>query len=499
MSARPVRLDAAPGARVGAAIAAARQAQPAWAGVGPKARLEVLSGFRHRLARRAEEVAATVTLGRRSAAETVAAEIHPLADAVRFLERRAPGLLRPRRAGGWGPAWLGGVALEVRREPLGVVLVVAPGNYPLLLPGVQALQALAAGNAVLLKPAPGGVGAARALAELLGEAGLPAGLLGVLGESPRDAEAAIEAGVERVVLTGSADTGRRVLAALAPRLTPATLELSGCDACFVLADADLELVARSLLFGLTFNGGATCIAPRRIFVVGSERAAELAGRLGEKLADRPPVEVAGRSERRLREVVDDAVARGGRIVAGGAPSGGVMAPTLIAGAEPRMALFAADLMAPIAGLCAVDGEEEALAAASACPYALGASVFGRPDSARRLAGRVTAGVVVINDLIVPTADPRVAFGGGGESGFGRTRGAEGLLEMTATKTVVRRRTRWRPHLAEPRPGDDRALFAMLRLAHAGTLRERLSALGELTRAGRTSPTEGRSRPERRTR
>ena len=186
--------------------------------------------------------------------EGIAAEVLPLADACRFLERNAARLLAPQRLGRRGrPSWLFGLDAEVRREPLGVVLVIAPNNYPLLLPGVPALQALAAGNAVLVKPAPGCSRPVVALGEMLAEAGLPAALFQVLGEDVAEATAAIEGGVDHVVLTGSAATGRSVLAALAPRLTPATLELSGNDAVFVLPGADLDMVADALAFGLRFN------------------------------------------------------------------------------------------------------------------------------------------------------------------------------------------------------------------------------------------------------
>ena len=163
-------------------------------------------------------------------------------------------------------------------------MILAPGNYPLFLPGVQLLQALVAGNAVLLKPRPGAPPLAT-LSTLLEDAGLPSQLVQLLGEDVAGARA-IAQGVDRVVLTGSAETGRAVLADLAPQLTPATLELSGNDAVFVLPGADLDLVADALAFGLRLNGGATCIAPRRVFVPQAQ-AADLERRLQAHLAGLP--------------------------------------------------------------------------------------------------------------------------------------------------------------------------------------------------------------------
>jgi acyl-CoA reductase-like NAD-dependent aldehyde dehydrogenase len=401
----------------------ARVAQAKWAARPLRERLRVIRALRHRIPAAARDLARAAGEGRPES-EVLSAEVVPLADACRFLEREAPRLLATRQLGADGrTAWLAGVEAEVRREPVGLVLVIAPANNLLFLPGVQTAQALAAGNAVLWKPGRGGLAAARAFADLAAAAGLPAGLLTVLGEDPEAAREAIAAGVDKVFLTGSADTGREVLADLARRLTPATVELSGCDALFVLPGADLDRVARAVRFGLTLNGGAACIAPRRIFVPHA-----LAPALKEKL--RP---------------LDEA-------------------------------------LSSKASLVPVAGPEEALAAASASPYALGASIFGPEEAAVAFAARVRAGSVAVNDLIVPTADPRLPFGGRGESGFGLTRGAEGLLEMTVVKTVSVRRGRRLPHLEEPHPRDAELFRAYLTLAHAGGLRARLRGAADLMRS-----------------
>ena len=346
-------------------------------------------------------------------------EVIPLADACRFLEREAARLLRPRRLGRRGrPLWLAGAEAEIRREPLGVVLILAPGNYPLFLPGVQLLQALVAGNAVLLKPAPGCTAPLATLSTLLEDAGLPSQLVQLLGEDVAGARAAIAQGVERVVLTGSAETGRAVLADLAPQLTPATLELSGNDAVFVLPGADLDLVADALAFGLRLNGGATCIAPRRVFVPQAQ-AAELERRLQAHLAGLPRVPVAASTMERLKPLLDEARHAGCRIMRTPPPAGfPAMSPILVASATPELALLKADIFAPVLAIVPVRDCEEALRFDEMCPYALGASVFGPEEPARRLATRVRAGAVTINDLIVPTADPRLPFGGRAQSGYG---------------------------------------------------------------------------------
>src|SRR5579884_1451210 len=313
-------------------VAAARHAQRSWAATPIPHRQAMVRRLRRLIAAHATRLAQAVQVSRGSPlAEILAGEVLPLADACRFLEREAASLLRIRRLGAWGrPFWLLGVRAEVRREPHGTILIIGPFNYPLLLLGVQALQALVAGNSVLLKPGEGGTHAVEEFVHLLREAGLPPQLLQLLPESAEAAMAAIEAGIDKVILTGSAVTGEKVLASLAPYLIPATLELSGCDAAFVLADADLDLTARVLRFALKWNGGATCIAPRRVFV-----AQSLAGALEAHLLD-VLAEGMHNCERwklgpKAEALVRDAITRGARPLCGwGAPAEREKWPTVLA-------------------------------------------------------------------------------------------------------------------------------------------------------------------------
>lgn len=467
----------------GQIAAEAREAQAVWAARPLRERLRTIRSLRHRAAASAHELARAAGLnGTRPEAEVLSSEVIPLFDAFRFLEREAAHLLSPRRLGSRGrPFWLSGVEAEVRREPLGVVLVIAPSNYPLFLPGVQAVQALAAGNAVLWKPGREGLPAAKVLAGLAAWVGLDPRLLVVLPEEPEAARAALAAGVDKVLFTGSAATGRAVLAELAGRLVPATMELSGCDALFVLPGADLDRVARAVRFGLSLNAGATCIAPRRVFAA-RELAGKLADRIAELAASLPAVALEPETACRARVLAAGALEGGARLLAGNLEPADDFQPLVMADALPTMRLLQEDLFAPVVSLVSVGDVEEALADDGLCPYALGAAIFGPEKEARALAGRVRAGVVVINDVIVPTADPRLPFGGRGESGFGVTRGGEGLLELTAPKVVAVRRVRQLPHLEERHPGGATLFHAYLTLAHAGGLRERLRGAAGLLRA-----------------
>ena len=433
---------------VKASLETARAAGGRWAATPLAGRLAVIARCRRAIARDAERLAA---LNPRPLADTLSAEILPLAEAALFLLRAAPGLLKPRRLGA-GPLWLTGVRQEVRREPRGVVLILGPNNYPLFLPGAQALQALAAGNAVAVKPAPGASAPMQALAELLAQSGLPAGTLQILAEDA--GPAAMEAGFDYVVLTGSAETGVAVARAAAERLTPSAMELSGVDAAFILPGADLAVAAASLAYGLRLNAGATCIAPRRVFVPAAMEAdllSRLLAQLPPAAAIPPPIAA------RLTALLEDAQASGARIAARN--------PAVLSGAAADLPLLQQDVFAPWLALVPVRDAEEALEAAALCPYALGASVFGPPAAAYALAGRIDAGSVCVNDLIVPTADPRLPFGGRRRSGFGVTRGAEGLLEMTAVKTVSTRRFGPRPHLDGTLATDPVQLLTLIQVLH----------------------------------
>ena len=441
---------------VAAALATCRAAAGSWQATPLPARLAMVRRLRRLLAVEAKAVAATVN---RPAADTIVAEILPLLEAARFLELQAPRLLAPRRLRGGRPLWLLGVSAEIQREPLGVVLILAPGNYPLFLAGAQLLQALVAGNAVCLKPAPDGVAAASALAGLLARAGLPAGVLQLL--HPEQGPAAAEAGFDHIVLTGAAATGIRVLRAAAERLIPTTMELSGSDAVFVLPGADLVLLARCLAYGMRLNGGATCIAPRRIFVPHT-MALPLERILLPLLASVPAADVPEAVARKLSSFLAQAAAAGGAVHELGPGS-----PVLLTDVGPDTELLRHDVFAPWLALIPVPDVEAALLADAACPFALGASIFGPVAAARALAPRLRAGSVCINDLIVPTADPRLPFGGSGRSGFGRTRGAEGLLGMTSTKTISLRKGRFRPHLAAPHDADAARFAILARVLHGG--------------------------------
>jgi acyl-CoA reductase-like NAD-dependent aldehyde dehydrogenase len=480
-----------------------RMAQARWAEKTIGERLKRVRVLRALIAEHGSQLAAASASARsRPLVESLTAEVLPLAEACRFLERKARPLLAPKRYGRKGlPVWLAGVRSEVHREPFGVVLIIGPGNYPLLLPGVQIVQALVAGNGVLLKPGVGGSEAARQLQALIIRAGFDPDLLVVLSESLEAARAALEAGPDKVIFTGSAETGEKILERLAPRVTPAVLELSGSDAVVVRADADLDLVTRALVFGLELNGGATCMAPKRAFVHHSV-AADLESRLERAFAARQGERTPAGSEEkiarfqpglesRLKPLVTEALDQGARCLGGRLEGASrIETPLVLAGVRAEARILQQEIFASVLSLVAVADDEEAIRRVNNCAYGLGASIFTRdPSAADGMARRIQAGVVTFNDLIVPTADARLPFGGRHRSGFGVTRGAEGLLELTTVKVITVSRSRYRPAFEPPLTGDARLFGAYLRMVHGTSLGQRAQGLLQLIKSlrGRNKP------------
>ncbi len=439
------------------------------------------------MAERGTELAESVFRPAATTGEIMASEVLPLAEACRYLSKRGGEILKPRslrkRDGAW---WMGSVAVSELRDPLGVVLIIGPSNYPLFLPGVQLVQAIAAGNAVIIKPAPGCEDAMRALIKLCCAAGIPNDLIHQLAPAPQTAQDTIQAGVDKVIFTGSLTTGRAVAALCTENMTPAAMELSGNDAVLVCDSADLERVASCIAYALSLNGGQTCIAPRRLFAT-ETTLQRLLPKLNDKLKASPARHISERGLRFARELMQQALVDGATIACGDMNDfhdASSVKPVILNNVRTSMSLAHEDIFAPLLSLICVSDMQEALRQANQCRYALGAAIFGEPSEVERLASSIDVGCVTLNDVLVPTADPRVSFGGRRASGFGMTRGLEGLRELTQLKVVCTRRGRWLPHLSTS--GDKLAAMmqGILKLRYGRTWQLRWAGLKDLLKAGR---------------
>ncbi|MGP1310185.1 MAG: aldehyde dehydrogenase family protein [Phycisphaerales bacterium] len=416
--------------------------------------------------------------------EALTADVLPLLSAAKWHERFAGGLLRDRRMGG-GPWWALGQSHRVRRGPLGTVGIIATWNYPVQLLGVQMVQALAAGNRVVVKPSERAPRTQGLLLALARDAGLPSGQL-EWTEATREAGAGMlrERRFDHVVFTGSTAVGREIARWASETLTPTTLELSGRDSAFVLGDADPRVAARSIWNGATTNAGQTCMAPRRALVDRSIYAALLAELAPLAAGARPRRLIDEQAAARVDALARDACERGGRSLSGVLEPvrGDTMTPVAIADCPPDASLVGGDHFGPALAVVPVDSLDDALRIHFGCDQHLATSVFTRSRrNADALIERLGSTTVTVNDCLVPTGHPGASISGRGLSGWGESRGAAGLLSMTRP-VHISRTPALRPSIFEPAPGQRRRFEGVMDRVYGKSSR---SPAGESDRPGPT--------------
>src|SRR5512135_534582 len=444
----------------GAAVARARSAQADWGARPWPERRAALARFWAELARAADAWADAIRAEVGKPRGEAMAEVVAALDAIRWTVRHGGRALADERLGPGWQRFLLVPSARVRYRPIGVVGIIGTWNYPLLLNAPVIAQALAAGNAVVWKPSELAALAGERLQHGLEAAGISEGLVSAVFGGPEVGRALAESDLDKGVFTGGVAGGRRVLAALAARGVPAIAELSGFDAAIVLPDAPFEPSARALAWGAFVGSGQTCVAVKRLYVVGdarpwaeaiAERARNL--RVGDPAAGTsdlgPMISEAARD--RLDAMVKTTVAAGARLVLGGAPierPGWFYRPTVLLAetAEPEAALAGA--FGPVVLVRGVRDADAAIDAANANPFGLAASIWGRDlRAARALARRLDAGMVAANDAVTPSAHAAAPFGGMKASGFGRARGVLGLREFTQPQALqVRSPGGFRPQL-----------------------------------------------------
>ena len=441
-------LECAGEAEVEAAVARARTAQSSWAGLGLRRRMAVLREFQAKLHARKSEIAHAITReAGKPVAESLVTEVLVVLDAARFLIDNAWGLLRDE------PVPHGNLATKLKsgwlvREPHGVIGIISPWNYPFSIPATETLAALMAGNAVVLKPSELTPLVALELASLLHDAGVPQDVFQVVVGAGATGTALLRSPIDKLVFTGSVATGKRIAAATAERLLPLVLELGGKDPMLVLDDADVDVASSAAVWGAFVNTGQACLSVERCYVHRSlydsflkacaEKTKQL--RVGDGMQDDTDVGPMIRQQqlRIVESHVEDAKARGARVLAGGTrlPQLGVSfyAPTVLADVTHEMRVMREETFGPVLPVMAFADDDEAVRLANDSEYGLAASVWTR-DSKRgeRLARRIHAGTVMVNDVISCFGISEAPHGGVKASGLGRTHGRLGLEEMVRVK------------------------------------------------------------------
>ena len=436
-------------AAVQEAVAEARLAQERWAESPFEERAALLGRVASVVLDSFDEIARTITaeVGK-PLAESAGSDLLPALEAVVWFGRNAGRTLRtePVKA----PPFLRHKHGRLVYEPLGVVAGLTPWNFPLSIPLGLAAAAVAAGNAVVLKPselAPlTGAWVERAFAE----AGAPPALVRVVQGGAEVGEALVGAhGVGKVVFTGSVEVGRRVAQAAADRLVPATLELGGKDPMLVFADADLDRAVDGALWASFANCGQVCSGAERIYVERplyepfleelARRSRSLRIGAGDAAAtDLGPL-VSERQREHVEALVADALAAGAELRSGGrrpelALPGWFYEPTVLAGEQGR--IRDEEIFGPVVSVVAFDNESEAVRRANDTRFALGASVWTRDrDRAARVGGALRAGSVWTNDHAYSYASGGASWGGSARSGYGRTHSRHGLYELSHVKYV----------------------------------------------------------------
>lgn len=446
-------------AKVRAAVAAARKAQPAWAATPLEERIRVMRAFRKSMMKRADWLTGLITREQgRPPVEALTQELLPIADLITYYSKHARRFLKDEKL----PLhFLKYKKSFVQYKPYGVVAVISPWNYPFVLPTSEVVLALLAGNAVVLKPSEFTPLIGNAIGELFQQAGLPEGLLHIVQGDGRTGGALVAAAPDKISFTGGGPTARRILATAAQNLTPVTLELGGKDPMLVLRDANLDRAAQAAVWGGFCNAGQVCASVERVYVDKAvaepfvRKVVDLTSQLRLGASDGPdaPVDIGPMiSERQLQIVqrhVDSALAGGAKALAGGKRREGAglfYEPTVLVDVRDDMDVMREETFGPVLGIATFESEDEAIRRANDSPFGLSAYVFSENKRhAERVARGLEAGSVLVNDVVVSYGAPETPWGGVKQSGIGRIHwGPQGVREYCQPRHIMMERFRLTP-------------------------------------------------------
>jgi succinate-semialdehyde dehydrogenase/glutarate-semialdehyde dehydrogenase len=468
------------------AVAAARQAQSLWEDLPYAERARRLKKAGRFLAEHVDDLTGVIHRENgKLSLDALATEVLPALMALDFYIKRGRSMLASRPVRG-GNLFMFNKRSRLVYRPWGVVGIISPWNYPFAIPFSEVVMALLAGNGVVLKVASDTPEVGRTLAAIFAAADLPPGLFVHVEMPGKEAGPAfIEAGLDKLFFTGSSLVGRELMALAAPRLVPLVLELGGADAAIIRADADLDRAAAGIVWSGFSNAGQSCGGVQRILVcreVYEPFLAKLSALVGAlRPGTGPEADLGPLISPRRKRVVEEQVAAccaGGALVAAQSPGcegdERFFPATVLTRVTSDMPVMNDEIFGPVVAVIPVEDDEEALKAANDSPYGLTASVWSRDHRrAKKLAARINAGAVMINDHLMSHGLAETPWGGFGDSGLGKTHGEPGFREMLKMQVVVdevlpgiKRNLWWQPYseavfrglraiadlLASPSPG-----------------------------------------------
>ncbi|MDW5562188.1 MAG: aldehyde dehydrogenase family protein [Methanomassiliicoccus sp.] len=470
---------------IGARLQQARTAQVGWASWPLARRRDALLAVQRKLIQDWERTADVISRETgKPRAEAVNTDILAALVAVDYAVRSMRKLFEPQKVRFENMDFMMrymGRRSYVRNRPLGVIGIIAPWNYPLGIPFSQTIMALAAGNAVVFKPAPETPLTALEMQRLF-DGSLPKNLVQTFVGGDEHGKALVASGADRIIFTGSSVVGSKIMALASQRLTPLTLELGGKDPCIVLEDADLERAAEGVAWGAFVNAGQTCVCVKRLYV--HERIygqfIELLKIKVESLrlgygtdsidADVGPL-ISEAALKRMEEAVEQAVRDGGKVLVGGRRAaslkGYYFEPTVIVGAPQASRVMQEEIFGPVVAVNTFSSDDEAIRLANDCPYALSGSVWtGDLKRGRRVAELMSGGTVLVNNVAYTYGLPMTPWGGKGLSGYGRTHGEVGFSELMEPHHIhvddgrFKREVWWHPYRWENMAGGTGLLDAL---------------------------------------
>jgi succinate-semialdehyde dehydrogenase/glutarate-semialdehyde dehydrogenase len=430
------------------ALARARKAQAAWGVLPIEERCARLTRFRDAIVERADEIVDIVSREcGKPRQDGLSHEVFITAELFTYYLKNAAKILAPREIG---------LSLMMHKKsvihyvPRGVVGVIGTWNFPVVIPMGDAVAALVTGSAAIVKPSEVTPLCMQKMKEIWDSTGLPEDLLIVVHGGGDVGQALIEGGIQKLCFTGGVETGKRVAAACGANLVPCVMELGGKAPLIACGDADVERTARAIVFGGFVNSGQVCISVERVYAherIHDElvaRVQELVGELrqgdpnGGEVVDVGAIIFAKQIDVAEKHIAD-AVSKGAEIVAGGKRRPGpgqFFEPTVLAKCDHSMTVMTQEIFGPIVPIQRVSSEDEAVRLANDSHLGLNAYVFTK-DRAKgnRLAERIEAGSVLVNDVLMNYAAPETPFGGVKQSGFGRIHGEDALREMSEARHV----------------------------------------------------------------